>query len=176
MRLWILGEFPDAEASLEAARALRERGYRSLDLYTPYPIPAAEQALALRPSPLPILVAASGFGGAGFAYWFQWYCNAVSYPLNVGGRPFQSAPALVIITLVFGILCASLACFFGLWGLTRLPRLHHPVFEVQHFQSASIDRFWLSIDGPEAEIDREEAIADLAALGAQHVTAVEEKA
>jgi hypothetical protein len=71
--------------------------------------------------------------------------NTVDYPLNVGGRPLDSWPAFIPSTLIVAILWAGAATLIGLLLILRLPRLHHPVFEVHGFERASNDRFFLCI-------------------------------
>ncbi len=174
MRRWIVAEFAAPETSLEAARRLRASGLTGLDLHSPFPIEGSDEALGLRPSPIPGAVLCGGLIGAGFGYWLQWFCNAHDFPINVGGRPLQSAPAFVPIVFELGVLFGSAAAFFGMFVAARLPRLHHPVFEADGFRSASVDRFWLSASlGPGD--DPEHVRARLADLGALRVEIVPEE-
>jgi hypothetical protein len=174
MRAWVLGEFGDEHALLEAARALRARraGAR-LDLHSPYPLHGSDEALGLRRSTVPLVALAAGVTGALSGYLLQWWTVAVDWPLNVGNRPPHSAPAFIPVTFELGVLFAALSIFLGLiFGYFRFPRVHHPVFEVEAFRSATIDGLWLSaeVEGPDAE-----AIAtDLRGLGARQVSIVGE--
>src|SRR5262249_36175010 len=130
---------------LEAARKLREPGLKDIDAYAPYPVHGMEEACGFPKSKVPLLVFGGGMTGAALGYLLQYWCNAVDFPINVGGRPFHSPWQNVPITFECGVLLGSFAAFFGLWALLKLPRLHHPVFEVAAFRSASIDRFWVSV-------------------------------
>ena len=58
--LGLLGEFDSPEALLDAARRLREAGYRKLDAFSPFPIHGLDEALAVRQSPLAWIVLAAG--------------------------------------------------------------------------------------------------------------------
>lgn len=168
---FVLGEFPDDRSLLEAARTLRAEGTKSLDLHTPYPIHGAEEALGLRRSTVPLVTLVGGVTGAVSGYLLQWYTVGFDWPLNVGNRPPHSPPAFVPVTFELGVLVAALTIFFGLLvAYFRFPRLHHPVFEVEAFRSASIDALWLSAAVPD---DRGEAVAaTLRRLGATQVSAV----
>jgi len=139
-------EFADERHLAGAVAMLREQGYTKIETYTPYPVARAESALAEPPSLLPPLVFLAGAGGAVIGYWIQWFANAVSYPLNIGGRPAHAAPAFFIATFEATVLSAALAAFVGLWALLRLPRPWHPMFEVDGFERASIDHFWIAVD------------------------------
>lgn len=173
MKAYVLGEFEREHALLEAARALREKGHRSVDLHSPYPLHGSDEALGLRRSTVPLVALIAGITGAVSGYLLQWYVNAFDWPLNVGNRPPHSAPAFIPVTFELGVLFASLAIFGGLlFGYFRFPRVHHPVFEVEAFRSATIDALWLSaeVDGAQAEPLAQE----LRRLGARQVSIVAE--
>jgi hypothetical protein len=168
---YVLGEFSDDAALLEAARTLRAEGITSLDLHSPYPIHGAEEALGLRRSTVPLVTLIGGVTGAVSGYLLQWYTVGFDWPLNVGNRPPHSPPAFVPVTFELGVLFASLTIFFGLlFAYFRFPRVHHPVFEVEAFRSASIDGAWLSAAVAD---DRGETVAAaLRRLGAAQVSVV----
>jgi hypothetical protein len=171
MTSYVLAEFADERALLDAARTLRGIGVTGLDLHSPYPLHGAEEALGLRRSTVPIVTLVAGVTGAVTGYVLQWWTVGVDWPLNVGNRPPHSPPAFVPVTFELGVLFASVAIFFGLlFAYFRFPRVHHPVFEVEEFRSASIDRLWLS-----AAVGRTEAdgvAGELRRLGARSVSVV----
>jgi hypothetical protein len=170
-----MGSFPTPRAVVDAARALREQGHQDLDTYSPFPLEETDEALGLGRSRMPILVALGGFTGAASGYLLQWYCNAFSFPINVGGRPPHSPPSFLPITFELTILFGAFGAFFGLFALLRLPRLHHPVFEAPGFVRATVDRYWISAFTRDAAACAELTGA-LTALGADEVTVVEEHA
>jgi hypothetical protein len=144
MGSWVLAEFATPEAAERAYESLRRAGYTRLDAWTPYP--SRSLVRTLPESIVPYVMLAGGLLGGGFGYLLQWWCNARSYPIDVGGRPLNSAPAFIPIAFESAVLAASLAGFFALLWACGLPRLHHPLFEVDGFDRASVDRFWLGID------------------------------
>ncbi len=168
---YVLGEFEEDAALLDAVRVLRGKGVGGLDLHSPYPIHGAEEALGLERSTVPVVALVAGLTGAVSGYVLQWWTVGVDWPLNVGNRPPHSPPAFIPITFELGVLFAALAIFFGLlFAYFRFPRVHHPVFEVEEFRSASIDRLWIS-----AAVGRTEAdgvAAELRRLGARSVSIV----
>ncbi len=173
MRALVLGEFGAEAALLEAARTLRAAGRGALDLHSPYPLHGADEALGLRRSTVPLVALVAGVIGAVSGYLLQWYTVGVAWPLNVGGRPPHSAPAFIPVTFELGVLFASLAIFLGLvGGYFGFPRLHHPVFEVEAFRSATIDGLWLSAEVEAVEADA--TAAELRRLGARQVSIVPE--
>jgi hypothetical protein len=174
MTSWVLGEFGDEAALFAAARALRAKGLDGLDLHSPYPLHGADEALGLRRSTVPIVALIAGVTGAVSGYLLQWWTVGVDWPLNVGNRPPHSAPAFIPVTFELGVLFASLSIFIGLlFAYFRFPRVHHPLFEVEAFRSATIDGLWLSAAVGRHEAD--EVAADLRRLGARAVSIVPEE-
>ncbi|HEX9243179.1 MAG TPA: DUF3341 domain-containing protein [Anaeromyxobacter sp.] len=167
----VLGEFGEEAALLEAARVLRAKGIDGVDLHSPYPLHGAEEALGLRRSTVPLVALVAGVTGAVSGYLLQWWTVGVDWPLNVGNRPPHSPPAFIPVTFELGVLFASLSIFVGLlFAYFGFPRVHHPVFEVEAFRSATIDGLWLS-----AAVGRTEAdgvAADLRRLGARQISIV----
>ncbi len=169
----VLAEFEREAALLDAARAVSAKGNARVDLHSPYPLHGADEALGLRRSTVPIVALVAGVTGALIGYLLQWWVNGVDWPLNVGNRPPHSPPAFIPVTFELGVLFASLTIFLGLlFAYFRFPRVHHPVFEVEAFRSASIDALWLSaeVDGTDAE----PLAAELRRMGARQVSIVAE--
>ena len=167
MNTGTLAEFESPKELTRALDTLYERGYRFLDAFTPYPVPEATKILRLTRSRLGLALFPVGVAGAGFGYLVQWFCNAYDYPLNVGGRPLNSAPAFIPITFETFVLATSVVGFVSYLVITGLPRLYAPIFDVPGFNRASIDRFWIGIDDrdpgyDEAELER--LLRDLGAL------------
>lgn len=149
----LMAEFETPTALVAAAERARLEGYRNMDAYSPIPIEELSEALGLRRTRLPMLVLAGGiFGGlAGFGleYWTQ----AIEYPMNVGGRPFNSWPHFIPVTFETTVLGAALCAFVGMWARNKLPMPYHPVFNVPAFARASRDRFFLCIERTDPRFD-----------------------
>ena len=172
MKRYVVAEFAAEAPLLEAARTLRAEGQAQLDLHSPVPLHGADEALGLKKSVVPLIALVAGVIGAITGYVMQWYLVGVDFPINVGGRPPHSPPAFIPVTFELGVLFSALAIFFGLFKLWGMPRLHHPVFEVEGFRSASVDGLWLS-----AAVDAEAAegtATRLRGLGARQVQIVED--
>lgn len=174
MERGILAEFESGQDAVRAAKELRAEGYRRLEIFSPYPLEGAEEALEIgRPARIPAAVAGAGFAAAGLALAVQWYCNAYDYPLDVGGRPLDSLPAWIIITFEMGILFAALAAFLAVLAGARLPWLAHPIFAAEGFERASIDRFFVGIEAEDPRFEARRSAAEAVRLGALRVTSVD---
>ncbi|MEN6452027.1 MAG: DUF3341 domain-containing protein [Thermoguttaceae bacterium] len=151
----LMVEFLTAEEVLDATRRARQMGYRQMDAYTPYPVEGLAIELGMRKSRVPFVVLMGGLAGAAGGFFMQYYSMAVRYPLNVGGRPYNSWPVFIPITFELLILVGAFAAFLGMMFLNGLPRPHHPVFNVPQFARSSQDRFFLCIEATDARFDRQ---------------------
>ena len=111
------------------------------------------EAIGFHKTRIPLVVLLGGILGALTAYSMEWYSAAISYPLNVGGRPLHSWPAFVPITFELTVLFAALAGLIGMLAMNGLPRPYHPVFNAPEFKLASQTRFFLCIESADALFD-----------------------
>jgi hypothetical protein len=146
-----MAEFESAEELVRAHERLRSLGYTRLRTWTPYPVKSLIKEWPQ--SIVPWWMLGGALLGGCFGYILQWWCNARDFPIDVGGRPLNSIPAFIPIAFESAVLAASLTGFFALMGVTGLPRLFHPVFTVDGFERASVDRFWLGVDGADPLYD-----------------------
>jgi hypothetical protein len=151
----LMAEFDNPSALVAAAERARLAGYRRMDAYSPIPIEELSEALGLRRTRLPLLVLLGGIAGCLGGFGLQYWASALEYPVNVGGRPFNSWPQFIPITFETTVLGAALTCFFAMWALNRLPQPYHPVFNVPAFVRASSDRFFLCIEAGDPRFDRD---------------------
>jgi len=169
----LLAEFDNPEDLVAAARRAHEEGYRKMDAYTPMPVHGLAEALGSHRTRVPLLVLVGGLFGCGAAYAMLYVIETYVYPLNVGGRPYNSWPAFIPITFETTVLFAALAAVFGMLALNGLPRPHHPIFNAPRFALASHDRFFLCIEAGDPKFELDAARKFLEGLHAREVTAVE---
>lgn len=158
----VLAEFDTPERLVEAVRTMREQGWRGLDAFSPFPIDAMPEALGLSDQKVPIATLIGGVTGAVTGFGMQVYTN-LDYPLWVGGRPLVAVPAFMLITFELMVLFAVLAGIGTMLLANRLPKLHHPLFEVERFQQVTDDRFFLGVRMG-SDVDRQALGKALAAL------------
>ncbi|HEY5074423.1 MAG TPA: DUF3341 domain-containing protein [Pyrinomonadaceae bacterium] len=169
----VMAEFAQPEQLLAAARAAYQAGYRKMDAYSPYAVEGVAEAIGFTKTRVPLVVLLGGIVGALTAYGMQWYSAAVSYPLNVGGRPLHSWPAFVPITFELTVLFAAIAGLIGMLAMNGLPKPYHPVFNAPEFKLASQTRFFLCIEADDHIFNTEEAAKFLHSLGPLSVVEVE---
>jgi hypothetical protein len=169
----LLAEFESPEDLLAAAHGAHAGGYRRMDAYTPFPIEGLSEAIGFHYNRLPLLVLIGGIVGAGAGFFSQYWAAVIDYPLNVGGRPFNSWPSFIPVTFEVTILVAALTAVLGMLALNGLPMPYHPVFNVPRFALATRDRFFLCIEAVDERFDPEGTRAFLESLGAKEVSDVE---
>ena len=150
----LMAEFDSPTELVLAARHTYAEGYRKLDAYTPFPVEELSEAIGFHKTNVPMVVLVGGILGGLGGYLMQYWISAINYPLNVGGRPYHSWPAFIVVTFEMTILAAGLTAVLGMLGLNGLPQPYHPVFNVPSFALASRDRFFLLIEAADPKFDR----------------------
>jgi hypothetical protein len=116
-----IGFFEDEHELLDAARACRAREIPILDVISPFPIHGLDAVLGIRRSRLPWVTLIGGAAGLTLGLWFQYWSTSVSFPIDVGGKPWDSfaafAPVAFEMTILFAGLATAAALFVrsGLW-------------------------------------------------------------
>ena len=170
----LMAEFADVNALVDAARQTRAEGYEKIDAYTPFPVHDLFEVLSLNDRRVPLFVLLAGIlgclAGFGLCYWV----SVIAYPMNIGGRPFNSWPAFIPVTFEVTILLASITAVLTLVLLNGLPLPYHPVFNVRSFaQRASQDGLFLAIEAEDPKFDLERTRSFLHQLGAKEVNEIE---
>jgi hypothetical protein len=168
----ILAEFDRPERLVEGVRRARRAGFRAMDAYTPYPVKELTEALELRENIVPYLTLAGGIAGAGGGYGLQLYTN-YAYQIDIGGRSLYAWQSFMLITFELMVLFAVLFTIFGMLVLNRLPRLHHPLFDVEAFHLASSDKFFLVLFSNDVRFHPKRTRTFLEGLHPVRVAAVE---
>jgi hypothetical protein len=168
----LVGEYASPEQLVLAIGSLRALGLQRLDALTPFPVHAAEEALGLGRPRTPRWALLGGLVGAGSIYTLQWWINVVDDPLDVGGRPLHSVPAFIPWTFEAGILLAAFGVFLAFCAACGLPRLWHPLFEVEGVERATHDRFFIVVDARDPHFEGQRVEAALQTAGAVAVRRV----
>jgi hypothetical protein len=171
----VMGEFETPEQLLAAAKKARDAGYKHIDAYTPFPIEGLSEAIGFRWTAVPLITLIGGVGGGLTGFGLQYWCSAISYPMNIAGRPLNSWPAFIPVTFELTVLGASIFAVVSMIALNKLPQPYHPVFNVERFAGASTDRFFLVIEARDAKFDLAASSRFLQEASAKHVTEVKDE-
>lgn len=170
----MVAEFDDPTTLLEAARRIKERGYRKLEAYSPYPIKDLHEVIHVT-NWVPLICLIGGLAGAAIAWGMQYYIAAIDYPINVGGRPLYSWPSFIPILFELTVLLSGCSTFFGLLALCGFPRPHFPLFNLPQFANVTSSRMFLCIDKSDPIYDSELTARFLGEIGSVGVWEVNEE-
>ena len=169
----VIAEFETPNDLVHAARKVYEAGYRRINGYSPYPIEELSEAIGFTHTALPLIVFIGGVLGGIAGFGMQYWMEVISYPLNVGGKPFNSWPAFIPITFECTVLVAAFSAVLGMLALNKLPQPYHPVFNAPNFALATRDSFFLVIESKDPKFEHDEAVRFLKSLEAREVVDVE---
>ena len=169
----LMAEFDSPEALVAAARSAFAAGFRKMDGYSPFPVDGLAEALGFHRTRVPLIVLIGGIIGCLGGFFLQYWASVIDYPINVGGRPLNSWPAFVPVTFELTILVAALSAFLGVLALNGLPMPYHPVFNVDRFELASRNRFFLCIESGDPKFDHDATRKFLEGVGSLGVYEVE---
>ena len=119
-RRLLLAHFEHEDDVLEATDAVRASGLTIVDVHTPYAVHGLDRAMGLRPSKLPWVCFLLGLLGAAFKVWFEYWTTATDWPINVGGKPWNSLPAFVPVTFEVMVLFAGVSTVVAFFFVARL--------------------------------------------------------
>ena len=118
-KVFIVGIFDNEEKFISSIKALQERQFIIHDVFTPYPIHEVFHLLK-RKSRLPTAAYFFGLFAIIAVLSFLYYTSVLDWPIVYGGKPFNSFPSFIVVTIVltiFTVTIASLAAFSARSGL-----------------------------------------------------------
>jgi hypothetical protein len=170
--LLMLAEFDTPGGCMHGAEKLRDAGYTKFDAHTPFPVHGMDKAMGLPDSKLGWIVLTFGLSGTFLAWLMMYWMNGVDYPIVVGGKPPGTLPSMIPIMFEVTVLFSSLTAVFGMLGLNKLPRHHHPLFFSERFKGFSDDKFFLSVEVEDPKYDANRTRALFESAKAQAVEIV----
>ena len=149
----LMAEFETPTQLVNACKAAYAEGYRDMDAYSPFPIEEASEAIGFHKTAVPLVTLVGGLLGGLSGFALQYWINVIAYPLNIGGKPYNSWPAFIVPTFEMTILFAGITGMFGMFALNGLPQPYHPVFNVDQFSKVTRDRFFLCVEATDPKFD-----------------------
>ncbi|MGH9536474.1 MAG: DUF3341 domain-containing protein [Terriglobales bacterium] len=168
----LMAEFDSVNALMDAANRTREAGYKRIDAYSPFPVEGLAEAIGFHHDEVPLVVLIGALLGGLGGYLLQYWISVVSYPINVGGKPYHSWPAFIVVTFEMTILFGGIFAVFGMLALNGLPMPYHPVFNVPRFAFATNDRFFLIVFSSDPKYNPTQVRSLLESLGPRSIAEV----
>jgi hypothetical protein len=141
-RSYKIGIFDDEGKFISTIKLLQEQKVSIFDVFTPYPVHEVFHLLK-RKSRLPIAAYFSGVFGIIATLAFLYYTSVIDWPIVYGGKPFNSFPSFIVVTIVvtiFTVTIASLALFSARSKL--FPGRENTIFDIR----ATDDKFIIVVD------------------------------
>jgi hypothetical protein len=148
------GFFKREEDLLAAARDARETGFEIYDVYTPFPVHGMDRAVGLARSHLTWIALIAGAMGLMFGLGLQVWTSVYDWPLNVGGKPFNSFPLFIPVAFELTVLFSGLIAIGVLLVRNRLW-----LFSKRRvFERVTDDRFVMVLKQTDASFDVKRAL------------------
>jgi hypothetical protein len=124
----IIGVFDDEFQLVRAVEEIRKKKINIEEVYTPYPVHEVIHAMGTR-SKLQIFAYFYGLFGALAVLAFLYWTSVISWPINYGGKPFNSFPSFIIITIILTIFIVTIGSLATFSGRARLwPGKYHKIY------------------------------------------------
>jgi hypothetical protein len=98
----------------------RHAGFEVHDVFTPYPVHGMDQAAGLQRSKLTWIALIAGALGLGSGLALQIWTSVYDWPLNIGGKPFNSFPLFIPVTFELTVLFSGLIAIGVLFARNRM--------------------------------------------------------
>jgi hypothetical protein len=118
----VIGAFTELDSTVHAIEDLRKQNFSDITVYTPTPRHELEEAIAPPQSPVRRFTLIGGLLGVTFGYWIPVWISDY-WPIVVGGKPVASWVPYTIIGFELMVLIGSLSTVFGMFAVSRIPRL-----------------------------------------------------
>ena len=137
-----IGVFDEEKTLIASIKSLQEKKVAIYDVFTPYPIHEVLHLLK-RKSLLPTAGLIYGITGALGVLAFLYYTSVIDWPVNYGGKPFNSFPSFIVITIVLTILTVTITSLFTFSVRSKLfPGQVPVIFD----ERATDDKFIIVLD------------------------------
>ncbi len=107
----IIGVFDEETALIAAVNQVKAAGIEINEVYTPYPIHEVIEAMGKK-TRFTFAAFLFGFFGSVGVLAFLYYTSVIDWPINYGGKPTNSFPSFIVVTIILTILTVTLASLF----------------------------------------------------------------
>lgn len=162
---YLVGVFDDEHALKDAFQKALDKGVVIEEVYTPYPI---HEILHGMKNKTHITHAAFFFGlfGALTLLGGMYYAAVIDWPLHFGGKPFNTFPSFIVVTIVATILTITLLTLFTFSARAKIfPGKNAEIIDIR----ATDDKFIILLDQDKMGMEKPEVTQLFQANGASEV-------
>jgi hypothetical protein len=152
-----IGIFDDEVKFISSIKSLQEQNFSIHDVFTPYPVHEVFHLLK-RKSRLPTAAYFFGLFGIIVTLGFLYYTSVIDWPIVYGGKPFNSFPSFIVVTIVvtiFTVTILSLALFSARSKL--FPGRDNTIFDMR----ATDDKFIIVVNDETSGLTENETAGEI---------------
>ncbi len=145
----MVGVFDNEFDLVEAFEKVKAKGVKVKEVYTPYPIHKILEGMGKKTR---ITHAAFFFGlfGALSVLGGMYYASVISWPLNFGGKPFNTFPSFMVVAIVATILIVTILTLFTFSARAKIfPGKQAEIID----DRATDNKFVMVLESDEKEIE-----------------------
>jgi hypothetical protein len=143
----LIGVFDDETGLVKAVEEIRGKDLKIEEVFTPFPIHEVIHAMGNK-SKLQIFAYFYGLFGAIAVLAFLYWTSVIDWPINYGGKPFNSFPSFIIITIILTILIVTILSLATFSGRAKLwPGKQHKTYD----KRATDDKFVIVVSKDETD-------------------------
>lgn len=169
---YLVGVFNDEHTLVDAFHKALEKGVVIEEVYTPYPI---HEILVGMKNKTRITYAAFFYGvlAVALVHGGLYYAAVVSWPLDFGGKPFNTFPSFIVVGIVSTILSITLLTLLTFSVRSKIyPGKKADIIDIR----ATDDKFIILLDQDKMGIQKSEVTQLFQKYGASEVYEKEENA
>ncbi len=141
-RIFKIGVFDEEEKFLSSIKSLQEQNFLIYDVFTPYPIHDVFHLLK-RKSRLPTAAYFFGLFGIVATLGFLYYTSVIDWPVVYGGKPYNSFPSFIVVTIIVTILTVTILSLALFSARSKLfPGRDNTIFDLR----ATDDKFVIVVE------------------------------
>ncbi len=141
-RTFKIGIFDDEGKFISSIKSLQEKKLMIFDVFTPYPVHEVFHLLK-RKSRLPTAAYFFGLFGIISTLAFLYFTSVINWPIVYGGKPYNSFPSFIIVTIIITILTVTIASLALFSARSKLfPGRSNTIFDLR----ATDDKFVIVVD------------------------------
>ena len=141
-KVFKIGIFDEEEKFISSIKSLQEKELKIHDVFTPYPIHEVFHLLK-RKSRLPTAAYFFGLIAIIAVLAFLYYTSVIDWPINYGGKPFNSFPSFIVVTIILTIFTVTIASLAAFSARSKLyPGRENTIFDYR----ATDDKFVIVVE------------------------------
>ena len=163
---FLVGIFDDEDVLVHGVEAIRDKGVKIKEVYSPFPVHGLDEVLGYRRSRLPIAAFLFGMTGTILALFTQVWMLGYDWPMIIGGKNYASIPPFIPVTFEFTVLLSAFGIVISFLIVSDMKPYKWPR---QYDLRSTDDKHVMAIDLGANKISKEEIRRILKDSGASEV-------